>query len=222
MPVRPFTVADASVTVRVAFFTTSDAPSVESTVRLSIEAIGSAAARTISGSAARTVEMIAASLNCRYASARSARAFASASPLVNVMPASALPSSVVCFAIASALTSVTRACASPFVTWTAASAWPASLTRSASACAAAIRDCLSPSARRICASASASAGRTVRRDQLLLRAVRLELGELGLAADDLLLRLGLGERPGLGGLRLGGRGQRLDLGRAQRRRRAGR
>ena len=105
--------------------------------------------------------MIAASLNWRYASARRARAFASASPLVNTMPASALPSRVVCLAIASALTSVTRACASPLVTWTAASAWPASLTRSASACAAAIRDCLSPSARRIWASASASAGRTV-------------------------------------------------------------
>ena len=43
--------------------------------------------------------MIAASLNWRYASARRARAFASASPLVNTMPASALPSRVVCFAI---------------------------------------------------------------------------------------------------------------------------
>ena len=54
------------------------------------------------------------------------------------------------------------------------------------------------------------------RDELLLRAVGLELGELGLAAHDLLLRLGLGERPGLRGLRLGRRGQRLDLGRAER------
>ena len=74
IPVRPFTVADASVTVLVAFLTTSDAPSVERTVRLSMAAIGSAAARTISGSIDRTVWMIAASLNWRYASARSAKA----------------------------------------------------------------------------------------------------------------------------------------------------
>ena len=66
--------------------------------------------------------MTAASLNWRYASAWSASAFASASPLVNVMPASALPSSVTCFAVASALTSTTRAWASPFITWIAASA----------------------------------------------------------------------------------------------------
>ena len=78
-------------------------------------AIGSAAARTISGSIERTVWMIAASLNWRYASARSASAFASASPLVKVMPASALPSSFVFSASAWALTRTTRAFASPFV-----------------------------------------------------------------------------------------------------------
>ena len=65
MPVRPLTVAEASATVRVALRTTSVVPSVERTVRLSIAASGSAAARTISGSIERTVEMIAASLNWR-------------------------------------------------------------------------------------------------------------------------------------------------------------
>ena len=65
MPVRPLTVALASVTVRVTFLTTSDAPSLESTVSWPMFAIGSAAARTISGSIERTVWMIAASLNCR-------------------------------------------------------------------------------------------------------------------------------------------------------------
>ena len=65
MPVRPLTVALASVTVRVTFLTTSDAPSFERTVRVSMLAIGSAAARTMSGSIERTVWMIAASLNWR-------------------------------------------------------------------------------------------------------------------------------------------------------------
>ena len=65
MPVRPFTVALASVTVRVVFLTISDAPSFERTVSWSMLAIGSAAARTISGSIDRTVWMIAASLNWR-------------------------------------------------------------------------------------------------------------------------------------------------------------
>ena len=49
MPVTPLTTADASATVRVPFRTSSDAPSVESTVRSLMFAIGSAAARTISG-----------------------------------------------------------------------------------------------------------------------------------------------------------------------------
>jgi len=65
MPVRPLTVVEASARVRVVVFTTSDAPSLERTVRLSMWASGSAAARTISGSIERTVEMIAASLNWR-------------------------------------------------------------------------------------------------------------------------------------------------------------
>ena len=54
-----------------------------------------------------------------------------------------------------------------------------------------------------------------RGDQLLLRPGGLELGELGLLAGDLLGRLGLGERTGLGGARLGGRGLGLGLGTAQ-------
>ena len=74
----------------------------------------------------------------------------------------------------------------------------------------------SPSARRICAAASASAGRTMLVEQLLLLARRLELGQLGLLAGDLLGRLGLGQRAGLGGARLGGGGLRLGLGAAQR------
>ena len=65
IPVRPITVAFASATVRVTDFTTSDAPSFESTVRVSMLPSGSAAARTISGSIDRTVWMIAASLNWR-------------------------------------------------------------------------------------------------------------------------------------------------------------
>ena len=92
IPVRPFTVADASAA--------SGSRSSRRRSRRRSRArsgcrswpIGSAAARTISGSIESTVEMIAASLNWRYASARRARALASASPLVNVMPASALPS----------------------------------------------------------------------------------------------------------------------------------
>ena len=60
--------------------------------------------------------MIAASLNWRYASARRASAFASASPFVKTMPASALPSSFVFSASDWALTRMTRAFASPFVT----------------------------------------------------------------------------------------------------------
>ena len=131
------------------------------------------------------------------------------------MPASALPSRVVRFASASALTAVTRARASPLVIWTAASALPASLTRSASAWASAIRASLSPSARLTCASASASAGRIGAGDELLLRAVGLQLGELRLLAHDLLLGGGLGERAGLGGLGLGRGRERLDLGLAE-------
>ena len=65
MPVRPFTVALASATVRVVFLTISEAPSFDRIVRLSMFAIGSAAARTISGSIERTVWMTAASLNWR-------------------------------------------------------------------------------------------------------------------------------------------------------------
>jgi len=112
----------ASATVRVAFLTTSDAPSLDSTVNEPIEAIGSAAARTISGSIERTVWMIAASLNWRYASARRASAFASDSPFVKTIPASALPSSLVFSASDWALTRMTRAFASPFVIVIAASA----------------------------------------------------------------------------------------------------
>ena len=65
MPVKPFTVAPASATVRVTLRTTSDAPSFESTVSEPMLASGSAAARTISGSCESTVWMIAASLNWR-------------------------------------------------------------------------------------------------------------------------------------------------------------
>ena len=65
IPVRPLTVADASASVRVVVLTTSEAPSDDRMVRLSIEDSGSAAARTISGSIESTVEMMAASLNCR-------------------------------------------------------------------------------------------------------------------------------------------------------------
>ena len=65
MPVRPFTVVPASVTVRVTLRTTSDAPSLDRTVRLSMLPIGSAAARTMSGSIDSTVWMMAASLNWR-------------------------------------------------------------------------------------------------------------------------------------------------------------
>jgi len=79
-PVRPFTAAPASATVRVVFFTISEAPSDERTVSESMFPIGSAAARTMSGSMLRTVWMTAASLNCLYASARRASAFAAASP----------------------------------------------------------------------------------------------------------------------------------------------
>ena len=143
---------------------------------------------------------------------------ASASPLVKVMPASALPSRVVRCASASALTETTRACASPLVTVTAASAEPASLTRSASAWACAI-------ARALLALGAPDLGLGLglgRPDgagqQLHLLARGLELGQLGLLAGDLLGRLGLGQRTGLGGTRLGGRGLRLGLGAAQRRR----
>ena len=65
IPVTPLTTALASATVRVPFRTSSDAPSVESTVRSLMLAIGSAAARTISGSIESTVWMTAASLNWR-------------------------------------------------------------------------------------------------------------------------------------------------------------
>ena len=65
MPVRPFTAAPASATVRVVVRTTSDAPSDESTVSDPMLAIGSAAARTISGSIESTVWITAASLNWR-------------------------------------------------------------------------------------------------------------------------------------------------------------
>ena len=65
IPVRPLTVAEASASVRVVVLTTSDAPSDERTVRVSMWASGSAAARTISGSIESTVEMMAASLNWR-------------------------------------------------------------------------------------------------------------------------------------------------------------
>ena len=65
IPVGPLTVAEASASVRVVVLTTSEAPSDDRTVRVSIEDNGSAAARTISGSIESTVEMMAASLNCR-------------------------------------------------------------------------------------------------------------------------------------------------------------
>ena len=169
---------------------------------MSMLLIGSAAARTISGSIESTVWMIAASLNCLYASARSASAFASASPLVNVMPASALPSSLVCSASAWALTSTTLACASPLVTEIAASAPPASLTRSASAWAWAIRAPFSPSARRMTASASASAGRTVLvSSSFCLRAASSSASSVCLRTTSC-WRLGLGQRARLRGARL--------------------
>ena len=53
-----------SIMARVALRTISEAPSALITVRESMWLIGSAAARTMSGSAARTVWMMAASLNC--------------------------------------------------------------------------------------------------------------------------------------------------------------
>ena len=56
--------ATDSATVRVVFLTMSLAPSLLKTVRFSMLAIGSAAARTISGRAVRMVWMMAASLNC--------------------------------------------------------------------------------------------------------------------------------------------------------------
>ena len=122
-PVSPFTTVLASVTVRVAFFTTSDAPSLERTVSEPIDAIGSAAARTISGSIERTVWMIAASLNWRYASARSAEGLRLGLALAEARcPASALPSSFVFSASDWAFTRITRAFASPFVIVIAASA----------------------------------------------------------------------------------------------------
>ena len=89
------------------------------------------------------------------------------------------------------------------------------MTRSASPWAWAIAAPLAPSARRIWAAASASAGRTVVATSSCSRACRLELGELGLLAGDLLGRLRLGQRTGLRGARLGGRGLRLGLGTAQ-------
>ena len=52
-------------------------------------------------------------------------------------------------------------------------------------------------------------------EQLLLLARRLELGEFGLLAHDLLGRLGLGERPGLGRAGLGSCGLRLGFRPAQ-------
>ena len=50
IPVRPVTVAFASATVRVTVLTTSDAPSFDSTVRVSMLPSGSAAARTMNDS----------------------------------------------------------------------------------------------------------------------------------------------------------------------------
>ena len=59
-------------------------------------------------------------------------------------------------------------------------------------------------------------GRTDRgRQQLLLLARRLEVGQLGLPPGDLLLCLGLGQRTGLRGARLGGGGLRQHLRAAQ-------
>ena len=136
------------------------------------------------------------------------------------MPASALPSSLVFSASDWALTRMTRAFASPFVIVTAASAWPASLTRSASAWAWAIRAPFSPSARWIWASASASAGRTVEAiSSFCLRAASSSASSVCLRVTSC-WRLGLGERTGLRGARLGGRDLRLGLGPAERRRRA--
>ena len=143
--------AEASVTVRVTLRTTSDAPSLESTVRLSMLAhrlggrpddlrqhrqdglddgrlvelavgLGPQRERLRLGLALREDD---AGLGVALE-----RRLLGASPRRSPRP--------------------TRACASP-----------ASLTRSASAWAWAIRACLSPSARRTWASASASAGRTV-------------------------------------------------------------
>ena len=59
-------------------------------------------------------------------------------------------------------------------------------------------------------------GANGRGDQLLLLAIRLELGQLGLLAGDLLLRLRLGERACLGGAGLGGGDLHLGLGPADR------
>ena len=160
--------------------------------------------------------MIAASLNWRYASARSASAFASASPLVNTMPGLGVALELRLLRLRLGVDRMTRALASPFVTVIAASAWPASFTRSASAWAAAIRASFSPSARLTWASASASAGRTVDvRSSFCVRAAASWASSVCLRVTSW-VRLRLGERPGLGGPRLGGRDLGLGLGLPQR------
>ena len=222
IPVRPFTVADASVTVRVAFFTTSDAPSVESTVRLSIELIGSAAARTISGSIDEDgrddrglvelpVRVGAQGEGLRLGLALGERDARLGVALEGRLLGDRLGVDLGDARLRLALRDLDRRLG-----------------------LAGELDPLGVGLRRrdprLLVALGApdlglrlGLGRADRaRDELLLRAVRLELGELGLAADDLLLRLGLGERSGLGRLRLGGRGQRLDLGRCGATRRAGR
>ena len=175
-------------------------------------AIGSAAARTISGSIESTVWMTAASLNWRYASARSASAFASASPFVKTMPASALPSSVVCFGVRLGVDQD-----DPGLRL-------ALRDRDRGLGLAGELDPLGvglgrgdPGALLALGAADLRLGLGLGRadrggEQLLLLAGGLELGQLGLLADDLLRRLGLGERPGLGGARLGRRDLRLGLG----------
>ena len=65
IPVSDWTTALAWATVLVAVRTTSDAPSVDRTVSDSMPEMGSAAARTMSGSRSRIAETMAASLNWR-------------------------------------------------------------------------------------------------------------------------------------------------------------
>ena len=216
IPVRPFTVADASVTVRVAFFTTSDAPSVESTVRLSIVAIGSAAARTISGSIDedgrddRGLVELAVRVGAQREGLRLGLALGERDARLGVALEGRLLRDRLGVDLGDARLRLALG----------------DLDRGLGL--AGELDPLGIGLRRrdpglLVALGAPDLGLRLglggadrARDELLLRAVGLELGELGLAADDLLLRLGLGERPGLGGLRLGGRGQRLDLGRAER------
>ena len=145
---------------------------------------------------------------------------ASASPLVKVMPASALPSSVVRWASASALTVDDAGLR------LALGDRHRRLGRTGQLDPLGLGLGLGDP-RSLLAFRAADLRLRVRLgrpdragQQLLLLARGLELGQLGLLAGDLLGRLGLGERAGLGGPGLGGGRLRLGLGAAQRRRRA--